>query len=252
MKTYLTFLLLICSKVLSAQQTDQELTALITRQDSLFWDAYNRCDTTAMASFFTEDVEFYHDKGGANIGLPSLAGSFSKNLCSRSDWHLKREPVAGTYKVFALRKDQTIYGAILQGEHVFYIVETGKGPQLDGHASFTHLWLKRDGQWKMKNVLSYDHGPAVYQNKRKTVVLPSHLLSAYAGNYKGPQTGDVKISLMSSQLVVTIAGKEFNMYAEKPGLFFAKERDLTFEFNHRQQVIVRENGVVVEELVRQP
>lgn len=250
MKTFLSFLLLCCCQVLSAQQTDQDLSALITKQDSLFWDAYNRCDTTAMASFFTEDVEFYHDKGGANIGLASLAATFSKNLCGNNSWHLKREPVEGSYKVFPLKKDQVIYGAILHGEHVFYIVETGKGPRLDGQAKFTHLWLKRDGQWKMKNVLSYDHGPAVYHSRRKVVLLPAALLQTYAGRYKGPQTADAAIFPKDGQLILKIGGKEFSIFAEKEGVFFDKERDLTFEFDKEKKLTVKENGVAAEVLNR--
>ena len=54
-----------------------------------------------------------------------------------------------------------VYGAILSGEHVFYVRQKGKPEVLDGRAKFTHLWLLKDGVWKMSRVLSYDHGPAV-------------------------------------------------------------------------------------------
>lgn len=248
MKTYLTLLLLLCCKALSAQQTDPELSTMIIRQDSLFWDAYNRCDTGAMGSFFTSDVEFYHDKGGPTIGLPALVRSFSKNLCSNSNWHLKREPVPGSYKVFPLKKDNVIYGAILSGEHVFYILESGKGPQLDGHASFTHLWLKRDGVWKMKNVLSYDHGPATYQNKRNEITLSEKVLSAYVGTYKGANVGEVQITTENGSLVMKIKEKVYRLYAEKEDVFFDKERDLVFEFEKDRKMTVKENGVVAEVL----
>ena len=250
MKTSLTLLLLVFCKLLSAQQTDQELSTFITHQDSLFWDAYNRCDTAAMGSFFISDVEFYHDKGGATIGLPALVGSFSKNLCSNSNWHLRRDPVPGSYKVFSLKKDNVIYGAILSGEHVFYIVETGKGPQLDGHASFTHLWLKRDGVWKMKNVLSYNHGPATYQNKRKEIALPKKVLSAYVGTYKGSNVGEVQISVENDILLMKIKEKSYRLYAEKEDVFFDKDRDLVFEFEKGVKMSVKENGVIAEVLLK--
>jgi hypothetical protein len=58
------------------------------------------------------------------------------------------------------------YGAILTGEHVFYILEKGKSERLDGLAKFTHVWRFKDNEWKMHRVLSYDHGPAPYINKR--------------------------------------------------------------------------------------
>lgn len=248
MKTILTFLLLLSCNMLSAQQTDAELSALIIRQDSLFWDAYNRCDTSALGSFFTSDVEFYHDKGGPTIGLPALVRSFSKNLCSNSNWHLKREPVPGSYKVFPLKKDNAIYGAVLSGEHVFYILEAGKGPMLDGHASFTHLWLKKDGVWKMKNVLSYDHGPATYQNKRQEISLPEKVLSAYVGTYQGANVGEVQIAVEKGVLVMKIKDKVYRLYAEKEDVFFDKDRDLVFEFEKERKMTVKENGVVAEVL----
>src|SRR5688572_14164894 len=81
MKTCLTIIFLAFCQ-LSFAQTDQELSATITRLDSLFWNSYNNCDTSKMGSFFTEDVEFYHDLGGPTLGLPELVRSFSKNLCS--------------------------------------------------------------------------------------------------------------------------------------------------------------------------
>lgn len=32
--------------------------------DSIFFHAFNTCDTTTSKSLFTEDLEFYHDAGG--------------------------------------------------------------------------------------------------------------------------------------------------------------------------------------------
>lgn len=248
MRTYFFLFLLLCSGALHAQQTNQELSATIRGLDSLFWDAYNKCDTAKISSFFTDDVEFYHDKGGPTYGLPALAQSFSKNLCSNSTWHLRREAVEGSYKVFPMKQDNVIYGAILYGEHMFYIVETGKGERLDGLARFTHLWLLKDGAWKMKRVLSYDHGPATYRNKRKEITLSAASLSAYTGKYQGPQNNIVAI-VENNQLTLIINGKKYSLFAEKEGLFFDKERDLTFAFIKGQKLTVRENGAIAEELV---
>ena len=143
-----------------AQTAEGALAATILHQDSLFWTAYNRCDVVGMATFFTEDVEFYHDKGGPTLGLPEFTRSLQNNLCGNPDFRLRREAVPGTVQVFPLQKGDAVYGAVLTGEHVFYILEKGQAPKLDGHARFTHLWLLRDGAWKMTRILSYDHGPA--------------------------------------------------------------------------------------------
>ncbi|MGZ8517387.1 MAG: nuclear transport factor 2 family protein [Chitinophagaceae bacterium] len=143
-----------------AQTEQQELSSTILAKDSLFWRTYNNCDTSRFKNFFTNDVEFYHDKGGLTLGLEAFASSFKQNLCSNNDFRLRREVVAGTVSVFPLQKSDIIYGAILSGEHVFYVLEQGKKERLDGHARFTHVWLLKEGNWKMSRILSYDHGPA--------------------------------------------------------------------------------------------
>jgi hypothetical protein len=138
-----------------AQQND-DLTRTILSLDSVFWQAYNRCDVEKMETFFTKDVEFYHDKGGLTVTADSLFKSIRKGLCGNENWRLRREVIPGTLKVYPLNN----YGAILSGEHLFYINEKGKEEHLDGIARFTHVWRFSDNQWKMHRVLSYDHGPA--------------------------------------------------------------------------------------------
>jgi len=143
-----------------AQETEQNITQHILHKDSLFWQSYNRCDTSGYDRFFSNDVEFYHDKGGITLGADNMALSIKKNLCSNSDFRIRREEVKGTVKFFALQNNGVIYGAILSGDHFFYISEKGKAERLDGRAKFTHLWLLKDEVWKMNRILSYDHGPA--------------------------------------------------------------------------------------------
>lgn len=44
---------------------DQKLHDTIVRLDSIFFDAYNTCETNLdkHASFYSDSLEFYHDKG---------------------------------------------------------------------------------------------------------------------------------------------------------------------------------------------
>ncbi|MCU7547549.1 nuclear transport factor 2 family protein [Chitinophagaceae bacterium LB-8] len=156
----LAFLMFFCfCSQLWAQTNLQELTATILHKDSLFWAAYNKCDTESFPQFFTNDVEFYHDKGGMTIGLDGIISNMKKNLCGTNTFRLRREAVEGSVKVFPLQNSGVIYGAVISGEHVFYIIEKGT-ERLDGLAKFTHVWLLKDGTWKMARILSYDHGPA--------------------------------------------------------------------------------------------
>ncbi|TXK31556.1 nuclear transport factor 2 family protein [Pontibacter qinzhouensis] len=132
----------------------------IVALDSAFWVAYNNCDTEKMNQFVATDVEFYHDKGGPTFGLTSLSASIKNNLCGNPNFRLRREAVKGSVKVYPLAKDGVPYGAIIAGSHTFTILEKGKKERLDGLARFTHLWILENEAWKMKRILSYDHGPA--------------------------------------------------------------------------------------------
>jgi hypothetical protein len=135
--------------------------AAVQDRERVFWSAYNDCAVASMPALIAEDVEFYHDRGGVTLGRDALVESVRKNLCSNPDYRIRREEVAGTVRVFTLKKDGVVYGAVVSGEHTFDIVEKGKPPVRDGLARFTTLWLLRDGAWRMSRVLSYDHGPAV-------------------------------------------------------------------------------------------
>lgn len=128
----------------------------IRAADSSFWQAYNACDTAAMDPLISEDVEFYHDKGGLTQGRKALVDSIRNNLCSNPDFHLRRELVEGSLEFHHLNGG---YG-LLSGAHRFYVLETGKLERLDGQVRFTTLFKLNDGNWLMHRVLSYDHGPA--------------------------------------------------------------------------------------------
>ena len=145
----------------TAADTPGDVSGAVLQRDGLFWKAYNACDVKGMAEFFTEDVEFYHDRGGVTLGHPALVAALREGLCSNPSSTLRREAVDGTVHVFPLKKNDVVYGAILSGEHVFYVKEKGKPEFLDGRAKFTDLWMLKDGTWKMSRILSFDHGPAV-------------------------------------------------------------------------------------------
>jgi hypothetical protein len=254
--TILAVSLLSASSHLMAQNTDQELKAIILHRDSLFWQTYNTCDVANMSDFFTDDVEFYHDKGGLTTSSVSLMESVKNGMCSSSgDFRLRREPVDSTLRVYALRKNNVIYGAVFTGQHVFYLSEKGGPSRLDGLARFSHVWLVKDGVWKMARILSYDHGPAPYINTRKAIALTAASLQKYTGKYKGAQSGTIEIRADKGLLVMQTDNQKMMLYPEKENVFFSKQRDLTFEFvkegnKPAAKLIVRENGNVAEELLR--
>lgn len=142
---------------LSANAQNPGLERSIRENDSLFWIAYNQCDYEGMHEFIADDVEFYHDKGGIQKGWETFIQTTKKNLCERKNWKLRREAVPASYRIFQMEDKGKVYGAILTGEHKFYITESGKPEFYSGIAKFTHLWLLKNGKWKMSRILSYDH-----------------------------------------------------------------------------------------------
>ncbi len=252
MKKYAFILLLACCcmQYAKAQTTPFDLTTAILGKDSLFWKAYNQCDQAGMQQFLADDIEFYHDKGGPTFGIENMIQSIRKGLCANSSYHLRREAVPGTVHVYPMQKGDSIYGAIISGEHYFYITQNNQPEFLDGHARFTHLWLQKKGVWKMARILSFDHGPA-YISKRKEITLSPLTLRKYAGKYNGPQNPGLMVREEKGKLILGTGERAMILYPESAHLFFSKERDLTFEFGEKGTLRVRERGIVVEELVRE-
>lgn len=56
-----------------------------------------------------------------------------------------------------MRKGDDPYGAVVTGEHVFFLTEPGKPEVQNGRASFTHMMVAKGGEWKIARILSYEH-----------------------------------------------------------------------------------------------
>ncbi len=97
---------------------------------------------------FTEDLEFYHDKGGLTGYEHTI--DFLKTTAQGNN-QLKRELVKGSLEVYPIPG----YGAMEIGMHRFCHLENGK--QDCGTFKFVHIWQKKDNQWKITRVISYDH-----------------------------------------------------------------------------------------------
>lgn len=234
--------------VLNAQENVEAIQRTVRQQDSLFWKGYNGCDSALQSSLIADDIEFYHDKGGITLGKAAMLKSI-KNLCN-GDFRLRRKAIDSTVKLHLLRANDTVYGALFTGEHVFYLTPKGKPERLDGHAPFANLWLLRNNQWKLSRVFSYDHGPAKYINERKPITLSKNQLQQLTGDYKGSQTGNMIVDVDGDHLKLTIGEKTYSIYPENDTSFFMKERDLTFSFKKKSgtkgELIIREYGETVE------
>jgi hypothetical protein len=234
---------------------NKRVTQTILHLDSLFWKTYNTCDIAHNGLYFTDDIRFYHDKGGITNGKTALVNSIKNNICGNPNQRVRREAVEGTVMVYPMRNGDSVYGAVISGDHYFYISENNQPEKRTGLAKFTHLWLLQNNEWKMSVVLSYDHGPAPYTNKKQEITLPEEELKAFEGNYKNPKFGSFNYRIEGSNLLMDGQGVHSLLYAESKNKFFAKERDLEFEFirnekNQPYKIIVYENGAAVDELLR--
>jgi hypothetical protein len=130
----------------------EELARALAAQDAALFDSFNRCDLEKFATFFVEDVEFYHDKGGVTLTRKSLVESVKNNICGK----VRREVVSESLEVYPIAG----FGAVQMGSHRFYELSAKPGSGPAGEARFVHLWQYKDGAWKITRVISYDHGPA--------------------------------------------------------------------------------------------
>jgi len=129
----------------------RELSDRITALDAAMFDAYNRCDIDKVGTFFTEDLEFYHEKGGLTLTRDASLALMKKNLCAGGGYHVRRELVRGSVEVRAINN----YGAVQTGEHRFYLTQKGRKEALDGIGKFVMLWRRTGDEWRVSRVISY-------------------------------------------------------------------------------------------------
>ena len=106
----------------------------IAAEDAAVFGASNRCDLNTFGEYFTDDLEFYHDKDGLSVGKADLIQKTKNNICGK----MIRELVPGSLKVFPLGKD----GALEMGTHRF--LHPGS-PNDIGQADFIHVWQLKNG-----------------------------------------------------------------------------------------------------------
>ena len=122
------------------------LAAEIAGLDAKVFNAYNRCDLDIFGSYFDTDVAFYHDTGGATFDRGTVIANTRKYICGK----VRRELLPATLRVYPIKD----YGAIEEGEHRFCELASGS---CEGIAKFIIVWARRDGAWRITNVLSYGH-----------------------------------------------------------------------------------------------
>lgn len=154
------FAALMLSQTPAAPHDDAALAPIIAERDAaLFSVMFDRCDPEALADLVTDDLEFYHDRGGLTATRTRFIDDYRQGCTARAApdaWRSRRELVPGTMRVYAIPG----VGAVEEGSHLFY-ERQGDGPEtLVGRARFSVLWrLEPDGRWRLARAFSIDHAP---------------------------------------------------------------------------------------------
>lgn len=123
--------------------TSVELERTIIRNDSLLFDAYNNSKLEIYSSFFSEDLEFYHDKGGLSTSKKEMVEATQRNVFGKA----KRELLAGSIEVSPIPG----YGAVEIGSHRFHnLAENSRS----GYSKFVTVWKNENGRWRITRVIS--------------------------------------------------------------------------------------------------
>jgi len=125
-----------------------QLFETVAQLDAKMFGAFNAHDVDLLMSMFTDDMEFYHDKGGLTNREQTREG-FAKMFGNSPD--IRRELIPGSLQVYPIKD----FGAIEIGTHRFCHKENGKDDC--GNFPFVMVWRKSADSWKVSRVISYGH-----------------------------------------------------------------------------------------------
>lgn len=126
---------------------NQQLYDTIYKLDSIFFGAYNTCNLNLekYSSFFSENIEFYHDKGGLMTSKQDIIDATQKNICGK----VTRELIKGSVEVYPIKN----FGAIEIGLHKFHNNQEPNGT-ISKIGRFLIVWENKNNEWKIKRVVS--------------------------------------------------------------------------------------------------
>ena len=160
MKSIVILFLFFAGTAKAQEAKTSELFLTLKKVDSIFFErGFNQCDIPYLEKSVHKDIIFYHDQGGIQ-NRQVFFDNVKKNLCSTPDDKPIRKVDVESLEVYPMYSNGVLYGAIQTGVHHFYHRRPGKPDEHTGTAKFTHLYLLENGNWLLKEVLSYDHKAA--------------------------------------------------------------------------------------------
>ena len=131
-----------------------ELYKTILSKDSLLFSVgFNHCEIKQFENLLSDNLRFYHDKDGFSDKTKFLY-DLKNGLCKSPETRqVKRLLVTESTAIFPLYRNGILYGAIHNGDHLFY---ENKDSQ-PGSAKFSNLWMLENNEWKLAASLSFAH-----------------------------------------------------------------------------------------------
>jgi hypothetical protein len=115
----------------------------ISKLDSIYFDTYNSCNMGKMDTLTSENLEFYHDRGGLMTSKKEYLASIKKNICGK----VTRKLAKGSIEVYEIPG----FGAVEEGYHSFHNLVEGSESQ---PSKFIIIWRHKDDKWQITRVVS--------------------------------------------------------------------------------------------------
>ena len=152
LKIFLYVSALVISLVANAQTeeipeykpSDIHLHNTISKLDSIYFTAYNTCDMETQRKMYSEDLEFFHDKGGLATSKEGILTSLKNNICGK----VTRTLIKGSIEVYPIPN----YGAIQIGYHKFFNNQEPNEKSIP--SKFIVVWKQDKNNWQITKVIS--------------------------------------------------------------------------------------------------
>lgn len=143
LKKYLLLIIAVINYSQSHAQTN-DLYETVLKLDSTFFLAYNTCDIQKQEAFYSDSIEFYHDKSGLSTSKKEILENTKKYICGK----VTRELVKGSVEVSPIPG----YGAIELGSHMFH--NDQEKDAVSHPSKFVIVWRNNNSKWSITKVIS--------------------------------------------------------------------------------------------------
>lgn len=161
----------------------------IKEKDSLLFDiGFNTCNIEILRDLISQEFTFYHDQSGITKSKDAFIESVQNGLCKLPYKPIRTLNQSST-SIYPLHINDTMYGAIQNGEHSFYALEGSNQKYLTSNAKFTHVWVIENGEWKLRSVLSFNHRDVEKEESKNGLFIDNKATNDWLKQKKIPSVG---------------------------------------------------------------